>query len=105
MRRAPPAGPTLAELNNTAELRVFVLRLLQGRLYHLWVEAIVREFPNEGQLVGPRLLHQVLLHSLHGLEVVLQQAARHTEEQIRGGSSGTERNDDSTFAKKKKFPP
>lgn len=51
-----------------------------GGLYHLWVEAIVGELPNKRPLVGPRLLHQVLLDPLNGLEVVLQQAAQHTQE-------------------------
>lgn len=77
-----------------------------GGLYHLWAEAIVGELPNKGQLVGPRLLDQVLLHSFHGLEVVLQQAARHTADHTASNQrrpavpSGTGE-DDHTFAIKK----
>ena len=46
--------------------------------YHLSVEAAVGQLSNEGQPAGTRLLHKVLLHSLHGLQVVLQQTAQHT---------------------------
>lgn len=42
-------------------------------LYHLWVEAVVRQLPNKCQSVGSRLPHKMLFHSVNGLKVVLQQ--------------------------------